>query len=146
MTSMGDTFLWTKRSATRPNRFSQEIRNLEPGRLYSMKMITGDYQDLVKERSDAKKTAVSIKLENVEILPGPKTSFQFPFGNHGGHELGKFKGWGHRYWMNYHWRVFRAKAGTAGLSISDWKSEKEPGGPPGQEIIYNFIEIQPYCE
>ena len=30
-----------------PNRFSQTIKDLEPGRLYSMKMFSCDYQDLV---------------------------------------------------------------------------------------------------
>ena len=34
----GDTFLVTVRNASRPNAFSQEIKNLEPGRLYSFRM------------------------------------------------------------------------------------------------------------
>src|SRR5216117_3190937 len=40
---IGDTFLWMKRSDKGPNTFSQIIQNLEPGRLYSMKMFSGDY-------------------------------------------------------------------------------------------------------
>ena len=151
-TSMGDTFLWTKRSANKPNVFSQEIKDLTPGRLYSMKMITGDYRDLVAEKSDWKMhEGVSIKLENVDMLLGPKKSFQTGFVNWGGaHDLGKFNT-KHRYCMNYHWRVFRAKGSTAKLSVSDWKSDPstssgqaEPGGPIGQELMFNFIEIQPY--
>ena len=55
----------------------------------------------------------------------------------------KFKG-KNKYYMNYHWRVFRAKAETARLTVSDWKSGEERGGPVGQELMYNFIEIQPY--
>src|SRR5207247_10858949 len=55
---IGDTFLWMKRSAKGPNMFSQTIKNLEPGRLYSMKMFSCDYQDLVnpkaKTRDEAK--------------------------------------------------------------------------------------------
>ena len=47
-------------------------------------------------------------------------------------------------WLNYYWRVFRAKAPTAKLTISDWVSADEPGGPVGQELIFNFIEVQPY--
>ena len=142
---MGDTFLWTKRSAKKANAFSQEIKGLTPGRLYSMKMITGDYGDLVAGRSEWKiHEGISIKLENADILPGPKKSFQAGFKNWSGfHELGKFKG-KHRYHMNYHWRVFRARAATAALTVSDWKSDKEPGGPMGQELMFNFIEIQPY--
>ena len=37
---IGDTFLWMKRSQTGPNTFSQTINDLQPGRLYSMKMFT----------------------------------------------------------------------------------------------------------
>ena len=46
--------------------------------------------------------------------------------------------------MNYHWHVFRAQKNTATLTVSDWTTEKEPGGPIGQELMFNFIEIQPY--
>ena len=58
---------------------------------------------------------------------------------------GEFKG-GRSYYMNYHWRVFRAKGTTARLAVSDWKSEHEPGGPVGQELMFNFVEVQPYLE
>ena len=47
-------------------------------------------------------------------------------------------------YMNYHWRVFRAKGKTAKLTVSDWVSDTEPGGPVGQELMFNFIEVQPY--
>ena len=50
------------------------------------------------------------------------------------------------YWMNLHRIVFRAKSERAELVISDWLAENKPGGPIGQEIIYNFIELQPYLE
>ena len=149
-TVMGDKFLVMKRSAGTPNRFSQTITDLKPGRLYSMKMITGDYQDLVKEISKKSTHAISITLDNVEILPGPKKSFQFTFPNCYAHHLGKFNR-NHKYWMNYHWRVFRAKGTTAELTVSDWMSDPStgsgqagPGGPAGQELMFNFIEIQPY--
>ncbi len=142
-TAQGDTFLLTKRSAAGPNVFSQEIKHLEAGRLYSLKMITADYQDLVGEVSREAKDAVSITLGNVEVLTGPKSSFQFTFPNCYAHHLGKFNR-EYRYYMNYHWRVFRAKGASARLTVSDWASEDEPGGPIGQELMYNFIEVQPY--
>ena len=53
---MGDTFLLVKRSDKKPNVFSQEIKDLTPGRVYSLKMITADYQDLVREESEKKTT------------------------------------------------------------------------------------------
>ena len=47
-------------------------------------------------------------------------------------------------WANWHVRVFRAKARTARLTISDWAADDKPGGPIGQELMYNFIKVQPY--
>ena len=43
--AFGDTFLVMKRSGRAPNRFSQEMQGFEPGRLYSLTLITGDYTD-----------------------------------------------------------------------------------------------------
>jgi len=57
--------------------------------------------------------------------------------------LGKFKR-GYPCWMKYYWRVFRAKGTTAELTVSDWTGPNNPGGPAGQELAFNFIEIQPY--
>ena len=137
----GDTFLVMKRSANKPNKFSQEIKDLKPGKVYSMKLITGDYQDLIQEKSERKTHAISIELDNVDILPGPENSYVRPYRNSSSH--GKFKG-GYRYFFNYHWRVFRAKSETAKLTVTDWANDTEPGGPVGQELLYNFIEIEPY--
>ncbi len=36
--------------------------------------------------------------------------------------------------------------GNATLTVSDWATDTQPGGPLGQELIYNFIEVQPYLE
>ena len=140
-TLIGDTFLMTRRSGKRPNTFSQEIRHLQPGRLYSMKMITGDHQDLIHKKTRKALHAVTIRIENVDKLPGRENSLQTAFRDHPAY---RFK---HPYWMNYHWRVFRARGTTAKLTVTDWKSDPahaEPAGPIGQELMFNFIEIQPY--
>ena len=142
---MGDTFLRTRRSAERPNVLTQEIKGLEPGRLYSMKMITADYQNLVKGRSEKKQNAVSISIENVELITAPKKSFQFTYPHSYGDRRDKFTP-KQPYWMNFHRRIFRAKAATAKLTVTDWKSDDTPGGPAGQELMFNFIQIQPYLE
>ena len=144
-TPVGNTFLWMKRSGAKPNNFAQEIKKLRPGRLYSLKMITADYQDLVQERSRKAANAVTIQLDNAEILPGPKNSFQFTFPNCYAHVVGKFNA-EYPFWMNYHWRVFQAKGPTARLVVTDWECGAATGGADGQELIYNFIEVQPYLE
>jgi hypothetical protein len=48
--------------------------------------------------------------------------------------------------ITYHWKVFRAKASTATLTISDWHSPNQPSPPFGQEQAFSFLEIQPYRE
>ena len=137
---IGDTFLWMKRSRNGPNTFSQTIKDLEPGRLYSMKMFSCDYKDLEnptpRKKEEAFKFIGSVVLEGVEIdvtrsfaemyasSPEPKVPV----------------------WITYHWKVFRAKGRTAKLTVSDWPGTKEAGETFGQEQAFNFLEIQPYQE
>jgi len=138
----GRAFLVMKRSPTKPNAFSQDVTHLEPGRLYSLKMITADYQDLKRSTSRSASHAISIGLAGVEPQTGPQEAFSnCPFhswANEAGFTEAK------PLWMNYHWRVFRAKSATARLTVSDWKSAAEAGGPAGQELMFNFLELQPY--
>lgn len=128
-TSEGDNALLMTRSAKRPNSVSQTLRNLKPGRLYTMRMYTCDRKDASKRQEHA----VSIKLDNATVIPDRSLSIAYQ-ACHG-------KGW-----LGYHWRLFRAKGTTAKLTISDWPSDGEPGGPAtaGQELMFNFIQVQPY--
>jgi hypothetical protein len=32
------------------------------------------------------------------------------------------------------------------LKICDWRNQKEPGGATGQELTFNFVEVEPYHE
>ena len=158
----GDTFLWAKRSAAGPNCFAQQIEKLETGRLYSLKLFTANYQHLLQEESVNERHQVGIRIDNAELLPYKsfqKTFQSFrPFPN----SEGKSKPW-----INYHVLVFRAHSENAKLTISDWvsdgrtpwpqewglqldlsesESSRKPGGPIGQELMFNFIEVQPYLE
>jgi hypothetical protein len=137
---IGDTFLWMKRSEKGPNTFSQTIKGLEPGRLYSMKMFTCDYNDLVNPKSKKKEEAFnftgSVVLESVEV--DAKRSFAEMYSSNPEPKI--------PVWITYHWKVFRAKSTTARLVVSDWPGPKEPGNTVGQEQTFNFLEIQPYWE
>ncbi len=139
--------LWTRRSAERPNVFSQQIKNLEPGRLYSVRVNTGDYLELIKGKSVEEEHAISIEIDNAELV----TDW---YENDVG--VGKLRimaayqakpfGADNRYYLNQHRRVFRATAPTATLIISDWADENNPGGSIGQELVFNFIQVKPYVE
>ena len=136
----GDTVLITTRHEEKPNVFSQEVKDLQPGRLYSLRLYTGDFEDMSKEE----KHAVTIRLDNVTLLPGK--CFTHVFHHHKAHSYAPYDGVKKHAWMNYHWRVFRANGKTVRLTISDWASAEGPGGPIGQELMYNFVQIQPYFE
>ncbi|MBM3838068.1 MAG: hypothetical protein FJ398_08895 [Verrucomicrobia bacterium] len=137
---IGDTFLWMKRSARGPNIFSQTIKDLQPGRLYSMKMLCCDYNDLVntkaKKREEATGFLGTVTLEGVEFDAKRSFSEMYPSSPEPKIPV----------WITYHWKVFRAKSTTAKLTVSDWPSVPEAGNTFGQEQTFNFLEIQPYWE
>lgn len=137
---LGDGFIWMKRSAKGPNTFSQTIKNLEPGRLYSMKMFSCDYNDLVKPakktQEQANRFMGKVTLEGVDI--DAKKSFTEMYASNPEPTI--------PVWITYHWTVFRAKGPEAKLTVSDWSGNEKPGDAFGQEQTFNFVEIQPYHE
>ena len=138
-TSQGDTVLWMKRSSRRPNLVRQRIKGLEPGRLYTLRLYSGDYRDL----SIQQKLAISVTLDGAEVLPDRAQQDVFP--NCYSHHHGPFNR-DNLAWMNYHWIPFRAKGEAATLTISDWVESADPGGPAGQETMLNFMQVQPFYE
>ncbi|MFH1739193.1 MAG: hypothetical protein ABIH23_09300 [bacterium] len=140
----GNTFLWTKRSTDRPNKVSQPIMNLKPGETYLVKMITADYGDISNGRSVETKHAVSIAIDGGEVIP-EKTFQTMADSSFSAIESGPFNS-KNLAWFNHHRIVFRATKSTGRITISDWINRDKPGGPVGQELMYNFIEIQPYFE
>ena len=142
---METPFLLTNRSAEKPNVFSQEIRNLEAGKLYSARIWIADYNDLMTNTTfKGKNYAVNISVQGGEIwddwyrtkgytdADGAKSNiFIQPTGG---------------LLCQVQQLIFRAAGPTATLSISDWKNDTEPGGAAGQELIFNNIDVHPYLE
>ena len=139
--SRGDNFVRMKRSARKPNRVVQQLKGLEPGRLYSLKMFTADYHTFQSGTVSKQKHAVEIRIDNAEIIPD--RAFQAVIQSRWGQEVPPFSR-ERQPWLNYYWRLFRETGTTADLTISDWASAEEPSGPIGQELMFNFIEVQPY--
>src|SRR5262245_49603913 len=137
---IGDKFLWMRRSAKGPNTFSQTVKDLQPGRMYSLKMFTCDYKDLTnpqkKESHEADKFIGSVVLEGVEV--DAKRSFMETYASNPEPRI--------PVWITYHWKVFKALGPTAKLIVSDWPAEKNPTATFGQEQTFNFVEVQPYRE
>lgn len=138
----GNTYLWMKRQADKPNRVSQEIKGLVPGRLYTLQAISADYQDITQGRSVEGTHALSLIIEGAEMLPeGSYTGKQVRGGSHT--QLPFPDG---APCFNHHRVMFRAKAPTAQLTISDWATPVAPGGPIGQELMVNYLQLEPYFE
>jgi hypothetical protein len=134
----GDHFVWMKHSEKKPNRLRQTVKDLEPGRLYSLKLISGDLAHPDQEPV----SPPSICLENVEVVEDLGFRHVFRAGG-----SCKDESTGNAYsspYMNYHRIVFRPKGRSSELVISDWKSETESGAPEGQELVCNFVQLQPY--
>lgn len=139
----GDVALWTRRSAEKPNLISQTIQKLTPGQLYALRLITGDFLELASGTSVQRKHAVSVTVENVDVVEEKTFQAVVPAGFWYSH--GAFNAQ-NPYCLNYHQQVFRARADTAALHLSDWYSPESAGGPIGEELIWNFIQLQPYFE
>ena len=138
--AMGDTFAVMQRSAKAPNSLSQPLRGLEKGRLYSLKLITADYVDLRAGKTRKDPQTVSIQVDGAEVLEG---GFSCPFPCSRGPKPFTAEA---PFWMTYHWLQFRARGPTASLSLSDWAKPGDPGGPVGQQVMVNFVEVQPVLE
>ncbi|MCE5237584.1 LamG domain-containing protein [bacterium] len=138
--AFGDTFALLKRSAKGPNVLSQELQGLKPGRLYSLKVYTGDYADLKAGKTRKDQQVLAIGLEGAEVQPG---GFAYPFRSARGPQPFTMQA---PLWMTYHWLQFRAQGPTARLSLSDWAKPDTPGGPVGQEMMVSFVEVQPVLE
>ena len=109
-----------RRSATGPNRLRQRIEDLEAGREYSLSFYTYD------AAGDSNRPhSVSAAIEPAEVSRAMSSRAV-------SRELSR------------HWLVFRAQSGTAALSISDWRAPAEPGAEAGQELLYDFVKVQPY--
>ncbi len=130
-----DSFLVTRRQAGRANVFSQRITGLEPGRTYSVKLLTGDYADFTSGVSRRQVHPVIVTVGGAELLQGKPYSYQEPFPTRG--RQGQFTD-KNPFFLNYHWQVFRATGETAELRISD-----EPAAE-GQQMLYTFVEVKPF--
>ena len=140
---IGETLAVMKRSAKAPNAISQTVKDLTPGALYSLRFFAADYGDIRNALSEEKKLAVSVEIENTDLLPEKsfvhvgKSTRSYAVGFPDGAKPG---------WLNYCRLVFRAKGNEGKLTISDWAAPHEPAGPVGQEILFSFIKIQPCIE
>jgi hypothetical protein len=145
-TPVGDSVLCMKRRSDRANTVSQKICGLQIGKLYSAKMIAGSFDALARGTSERHELGLVLGIHGAELLP--EKSFQSVVANNYSHQHGAFT-MENKYWFNYYQVVFRATTSSARLTISDWTTAAgadKPAGPVGEELLCNFVEVQPYFD
>jgi hypothetical protein len=135
-TKDGDQYCCMKRSAKAPNRLTQTVKALEPGRVYSVKLISAN----IDEMDQNAPTGLAIAIDGADIIPAMQ--FQFVYPSCYSHEAGPYNR-NHPAFFSFHRLVFRATSPEAILTIQDWKNSNIPGGPEGQRTAFNFVEVQP---
>lgn len=138
-TEQGDRFCWMKRTANAPNRVHQTVRNLVPERLYSLKLLSSDIGHLDVNQA----VSLDVQLDGAEIAAPYGFEYTYPINY--AHELAPYTR-DHPAYFTFRRMVFRPAADTVELTISDTTKDGAALGPAGQEIAFNFVEIQPFIE
>ncbi|MDD5727727.1 MAG: hypothetical protein PHV59_04100 [Victivallales bacterium] len=126
-----------RRSNKTPNKITQKIQGFVPGRLYSLRYIVVDYNDLLNSRPNPRVLNIFPEFEKntVTIIPGRTDHYYYTaWRTTRGRNAAR---------VNQHKYVFRAEKPELTLTLADWKNGK-PAGPVGEELAVNFIRLQPY--
>ena len=139
----GDSLAVFRRSAKAPNRLSQKVTGLEPGRLYSFSCFSADPSDIAKPGPQGREIGMRLSADSgaVEV---PELAYTFACPQNRLPD-GRDK-WSKRPvpLRVVHRIVFRATGPEAVLSISDWSSPDAPGGEIGGRRIVNYCILRPY--
>ena len=130
------------RSADHPNVLRQTLRHLQPGRAYSLRVIAADPQYLDTRKEIALTARISDSAGEIAF---EGNSFRSVFASNYAHTLGPYNR-DHPAWFAYLRIIFRPRAETAELALTDWADPHSPGGPAGGQTAVNFVQVQPYYE
>ena len=139
----GDNLAVFTRSAKRPNRLSQKVTGLIPGRLYALACASVDADDLAKPCARGDEVVFRLSCgdggEPVPELCYDKCGVmdRRPDGR---------SPWGSAPVAQkmLHRLVFRAKAPETEISFSDWADAKTPGGTIGARRMFNHVNLRLY--
>ena len=127
----GDDVCVMRRSATRPNRLEQQLTNLVPGRLYSVRFVVSPLKEVQEKKKDVRHYAFAARVEGADDETG-----MMPVAAYGGAER-----IGDRY--NQRTIVFRARTETANLVLEDWENGEKPT-TEGEELIVSAVRVRRY--
>jgi hypothetical protein len=142
---VGAAVLVLKRSDVKANVVSQKLTGLTPGKPYLLRFVVADFADLKTGKSKGRqgeRYALTAAIGNSEIVKEKSflhvnTATRVP--------AEPFVG-DNPFCANLHQVVFRPQAAEAGLRLMDWLSDGDAGGPAGQELVVNYVQVLPYFE
>ena len=129
----GKRALLMKRSDQKPNTLSQPIRDLTPGRLYSLKFYTAEPAcgKVLTPASRGAPCDMGVTLDGVEVL----------------NDKGYDRLWNvAKVFWTMHYRIFRARSPQGKLTLSDWADGSPANAKPPREIVLDFVQVEPYFE
>jgi len=140
---MGDNLVMFTRSAKGPNRLTQRVKGLVPGRLYALACASVDADDYAKPIPRGDEVVFNLSCgAGGEVIPelcyqvsgildrrpdcrGPWT--KHPVSQRMLHRL-----------------VFRATAPETEIAFSDWATDSEPGATIGARRLFNHVNLRLY--
>ena len=135
----GDSFAVFRRSAKAPNRLSQTVGNLVPGRRYVLEYAVANLADVREPLPEDRTPDLGIAAEIIGTSFDPGLAVIDVLG-------GKVKGRKPRARLLSVRHVFEAKTSAAELVFTDWASATDPGGEAGVELAVNYVAVTPYFE
>jgi Carbohydrate binding domain. len=134
--------LYTKKDVQNPNKFSQIIKNLTPGKLYYLKFNVFDKNDF----STRKIIDLSADLNGVELIPDKTVNTNYLYGRSQYYIMAGTEKQNVDVCYNCREYVFKALSDQAEIVFSDWKDGTAPTQDVGQELYWDAVEVAPYYE
>ncbi len=141
-TEIGEHFALFTRSGKAPNRLSQTLRNIVPGKAYKLVFCTADYDDVIAPGTRTAERAFCAEIEGGEIVPELSWDTAEPDAK----SAAKARRAGQPpHCVTVTRRiVFRAMSSAPTLTFMDWAGGAERGGASGGRQLVNFVRVAPY--
>ena len=128
----GQKYLWMQRSERAPNRVRLQVAQLRPGGHYAVKLYTADLGDMATVLKAPH--VISIRVRGGKTVEEESDR---------GVGRSSFARGGKPFSFSHFFVAFLAAGETAEVEISDWANEQDPGGPVGQRLLVDFLQVKP---
>jgi hypothetical protein len=147
----GDHAMLFVRSDKKPNKLSQRITGLTPGKKYSLLFVTADPDNVKKPGNELLKVVFNADISDSRtvadgsyqlVQPGPVAT-RYKRNENGEAVIDKIIPMPQ---IVTHKIVFVPEKPEVTITFSDWQDEKTPGGKIGEKRVINFISVNPFFE